>query len=563
MARLRQRTLWAAVVWTSAALWVMPPRVAWAQLPTVPSEVSPGVLQDQLRRSVPVPPMAVQVPSVPPEQALVRPPGADSIRLVVRDVVVDGSRVIGAADMAPLWQDMLGRDVTLSAVYDLADRLTALYRNKGYVLSAVTVPQQTIQGGVVRLTAIEGYVGSVDFDAGVQPTARMRAEAAALAAERPLTARTLERQMLLLNELAGITAQAYFEPGSQTGEAKLTIKAVRRAVSGSVGVQNRVSRLLGDVAIEARVTVNNVLGWDESHSLLLQTTNRARLRSVGYAYNQPLGSDGLAMNLFLGHVESRIDSSGTPLRSASDIVTLGLTYPLIRSRAETLRLRARLNVYNGTQDFREFQFVQEDRARALRVGASWDRTDAAGVSFADVELSKGISGLGATRPAVDTAQRTNADYGFTKFTYFLGRLQHLGGDFSLQASVQGQWTRDPLPPSERAALGGELILRAFTAGELIGDRAQAAKLELRYEPSLIPGGRVSFYGFVEAGRTRTLETLVADTVQKGVSTGLGVRGSLAGGLNFYLEAAQQHRRSNVVSTSHRRSRVFAGLSYEF
>ena len=31
----------------------------------------------------------------------------------------------------------------------------------------------------------------------------------------------------------------------------------------------------------------------------------------------------------------------------------------------------------------------------------------------------------------------------------------LGGDFSLQASVQGQWTNDLLPLSERAALGGE------------------------------------------------------------------------------------------------------------
>jgi hemolysin activation/secretion protein len=276
-----------------------------------------------------------------------------------------------------------------------------------------------------------------------------------------------------------------------------------------------------------------------------------------------LGSDGLAMNLFAGHVESRIDNTGTPLRSASDILTLGLSYPLVRSRTQTLRLRARLNFYNGTQDFREFRFVQEDMARALRIGAAWDRTDAGGVSFADAELSKGLSGLGSTRPAVDTAQRTNADYGFTKFNYFLGRLQHLGGNFSLQASVQGQWTRDPLPPSERAALGGELILRAFAAGELIGDRAQAAKLELRYEPALIPGGRLSFYGFLEAGRTRTLETLVPDTVQKGASTGLGVRGSLAGGLNFYLEAAQQHRRSNVVSTSRRRSHVFAGLSYEF
>jgi len=414
----------------------------------------------------------------------------------------------------------------------------------------------------VRLQVVEGYVGRVQFAPGFTPTARMREEAEAIAREKPLTIRTLERQLLLINELPGVTAQAYFEPGTASGEAWLTLNATRKSVSGFVGVQNRVSRVLGDVALEGRVTLNNPLGLDDSHSLLLQTTNRWRLKSVGYYYNQPLGNDGLAMNLFLGHVGSRIDSSGAAIQSDADIATLGVSYPLIRSRAESLRLRARLNYYNGKQDILDGLLVQQDRARALRLGAGWDRTDGSGVNFADLEVSKGISGLGATRTGADNAQRADADYGFTKVNLFAGRLQQLGGNFSLQASVQGQWTNDPLPPSERAALGGELILRAFDAGELIGDRAWAGKLELRYEPALLPGGRITFYGYGEAGRTVTLQKLLPNVTQKGGSVGLGVRGSLANGTNFYAEVAKPLRR-NVAYNDSRRARFFAGVSYEF
>lgn len=536
---------------------------AGAQVPpVVPPQVTPGVLQEQLRRAAPLPPADVQLPTLPPMQTPQLPAGIEDVQILVRAVELSGNSVIPTSELEANWAGMLDRELPLAAVYELANTLTGVYRNRGYVLSAVLVPPQTIRDGVVRLQVIEGYVGKVAFDPSFNPTERIREQAQVIAREKPLTIKTLERQLLLINESPGVTAQAYFEPGVETGEALLTLKAFRKPVSGFVGVQNRVSRLLGDVAIEGRVTLNNPLGLDDSHSLLLQTTNRWRLRSAGYVYNQALGTDGLALNVFLGNIESKVVSSGAEIKSESTIATLGLSYPLIRGRTESLRLRARLNIYNGKQDFFDRLLEQEDHARALRLGASWDRTDGSGVNFADVEVSKGITGLGATSSGSGNAQRADADYGFTKLNFYAGRLQKLHGNFNLQASVQGQWTNDPLPPSERAALGGELVLRAFDAGELIGDRTWAGKLELRYEPPWIEGGRIALYGFAEVGRTVTLQRVLPDITQKGGTTGIGVRGSFANNANFYAELAVPHRR-NVTYNNSRRVRFFAGLSYEF
>jgi hemolysin activation/secretion protein len=545
-------------------------------VPVLPPEVSPGVLQDQLRRLSPQPPSDTRSLSSPVVPRTVRPQGAETRRVTIRAVELSGNTAIPTAQLASAWSELVGREQPASAVYDLADTLTGIYRNRGFVLSAVVAPQDIpasgLPDGVLRLTAVEGFVGKVAFEPDFTPTARMRREAEAIAGERPLTIVTLERQLLLINDLAGVTAQAFFEPAGPPGEALLTLKVTRRPVTAFVGVQNRVSKLLGHVALEGRVSLNNPLGLDDSHTLLLQTSDETRLRSIGYVHDQPLGNNGLALNLFLGHVESKTAIPEADLlnrgfsvdewvRSTSDIASIGLSYPLIRSRGQTLRLRARFGAYDGKQE--AFDVQQRDRVRALRLGASWDRSDAWGVNYADLEFSKGLRGLGSTSDTASDAIRTGADYGFSKFTFFAGRLQQLGGDFSLQGSVQGQWTNDRLPPSERAALGGDLILRAFNAGELIGDRALAGRVELRYEPPWMPGGRVSLYGFGELGRTKSLEIApTIDLVTKGGTAGFGVRGTLFNGINFYAEVAKPYLR-DVDQTHSRRARFFAGLSYQY
>lgn len=559
----------------TAMVWVL----ASAQpVPAAPPQVSPGVLQQQLRRLAPDPSATDRAPASIAAPVAVYPPGAESARVTVRRVELGGNTVISTAELAPAWEEIPNRELPVTAIYDLAAALTSIYRNRGYVLSSAVVTQDLINAGlpdgVLRLDIVEGYVGRVEFDPELGTSPRIREEAQRIARERPLTIGTLERQLLIINDIPGVSAQAYLDAAGPPGEAVLTLKSERRAVAGFAGVQNRVSELLGNVLMEGRVSLFNAFGQDEGQTLLLQTTDTSRLRSLGYAYDQPLGTSGLAFTGFLAHIESKSSLSQTDLfrqneflsdlvRSTSDIATFGVTYPLIRSRNETLRLRGRFNIYNGKQNIDLVQTEQQERVRALRLGANWDRSDASGINFADGEFSQGVPGLGATSSDSSTAIRRDASYSFSKINYLAGRLQRLGGDFSVLVSVQGQYTNDRLPSSERAALGGDLILRAYDAGDLIGDRAAAGKIELRYEPPLIPGGRVAFYAFAEEGRTTSIEQQpIPDLVTKAGTTGLGVRGSLANGLNFYAEAATPHQLT-PPSTRSRKTRFFTGLSYQF
>jgi hemolysin activation/secretion protein len=57
----------------------------------------------------------------------VAPEGAEKIRLKIPAIRIEGVTVYRPEDLAVLYQDMIGREVTLTAVYDLAQRITARY----------------------------------------------------------------------------------------------------------------------------------------------------------------------------------------------------------------------------------------------------------------------------------------------------------------------------------------------------------------------------------------------------------------------------------------------------
>ena len=170
--------------------------VAWGQSP-------PGQFEREFQREPEprVPPEPI-VPAGAEERA---PAGADQVRFVLTAVEVDGVTVYPAAEIRAAYADLLGTEITLARVYDLAAALTRKYRNDGYVLSQVVVPQQAIRAGSVRLQAIEGYVASVRLEGEVLgPRADLDAYTDRIRASRPLRAADLERYLLLINELAGV-----------------------------------------------------------------------------------------------------------------------------------------------------------------------------------------------------------------------------------------------------------------------------------------------------------------------------------------------------------------------
>src|SRR5450631_2361707 len=85
--------------------------------PVIPPSAQPG--RERERFIEPPPPQAEpggQAISLP---STVAPKGADRINVLVRDVRITGMTVYTQEQLAPLYADLVGKQVTLQAIYDL------------------------------------------------------------------------------------------------------------------------------------------------------------------------------------------------------------------------------------------------------------------------------------------------------------------------------------------------------------------------------------------------------------------------------------------------------------
>jgi hemolysin activation/secretion protein len=112
----------------------------------VPPSVSPGIQERRLEQ----PPMPRAVPPiVVPETPLQGPPpGADEIKVTLTGVSLSGNTAFSEAELAPLWERYLGREVTLAELWAIPAAITVHYRNAGYVLSRALIPPQEITSGI-------------------------------------------------------------------------------------------------------------------------------------------------------------------------------------------------------------------------------------------------------------------------------------------------------------------------------------------------------------------------------------------------------------------------------
>lgn len=517
---------------------------------------APGRIE-QDTRTVPEPARrdSIRVPRASfAEQA---PPGAREASFTLGSVQVSGMSALPGSALDDIWAGRLGQRITLAEAFEFAARISARYREAGFILSQAVVPVQdlpTDTPAALKLQVLEGYVERVSisgFDA-----AALQPHLAALTQERPLRLQTLERTLLLVNELAGMRAEANLKAGSAPGSTELELVAQQQPRAFSLQVHNRSTPSQGRARLEASADLRGVLGAFDRHTLRLVSSGDQRLNLLSYAGEAPVGVSGTKANWSLSESRSKPDSPLPNVDTQSDNASIGISHPLLRSRVSSVGVRALLAGYDNRSGD---GLTSRDRIRALHVGVTADYADASGVNLADLEFVKGLRGLGASQP--DDPLLNGARPDFSKTTLYLARLQSLGGEWSALAALSAQASGDRLPTAEQLGLGGEVFLRAFDPSEVIGENGWAAKLELRWNRPLLGLGS-TFYLFGDAGRVRRKQLDTPDLAQSLAAWGGGVRFSAAAGVRGYLEVAKPLKK-DVASKGNRDARVFGGIGIDF
>ncbi|HBN8254723.1 TPA: two-partner secretion system transporter CdrB [Pseudomonas aeruginosa] len=516
----------------------------------LPGTVQPSQLDERFKpRSEPQ--AKPEAPLVVPKQ--VAPQGSEQIRFELREIRIEGNTRYDKAVLESYYQHMLGKQVSLAELVDLANRLTAKYRQDGYLLTQVVVPEQSIEGGKVRLQVIEGYLEHVQIKGTVDgPRVRVEELLAPLTEKRPLDANTLERGLLLVGDLPGVNVQSVLSPGQALGSSNLDVALQQQRYEGFVSLDNRGSHYTDPTTLAFGATEFSRLGFYEQIDVLgaispfSDATRYIQLRGT-----LPLGGmfagDTLQIMGSYSKVNPDIPDSVFPFDSVSKSTEGSISYnhPFIRSRSQNLSGGLALQWKDTETRLRDFASDASnpgrDHVRVFQQRLTYDWVDRwMGINLAEVRNNIGLDMWGATKKDDERRSREVADGRFVYLNGNIGRLQGLGGPWSVYGELQWQYSFDPLLPSERFGVGGSGIGRGFAPGNITGDRGFALKLEPRYGQAVGYSWLRSYqaYAFYDWGKTYNLD-VDDDEQQKLGSIGAGVRFNLTDQLSFNPEIARQ------------------------
>jgi hemolysin activation/secretion protein len=236
---------------------------AWAQTPP-----DAGRLLEETRQPPrPALPSATapRVVDVPVRPTITLPEG---VTVQAGSFRVTGASSYPAELLTGLLQPWVGKRLDINGLNEAAGVLTRHYQSNGHLLTYAYIPAQRVADGVVEIAVLEGKLEGVQIVTAQDVRLRdelVQAHTDRLATDasnpRPVLQAEVERQMLLLNDLPGVTARAAFTPGSTTGGAEMVVSVAEDdPLALQLDLDNHGSRSTGEFRAGIGLQLRDLFG---------------------------------------------------------------------------------------------------------------------------------------------------------------------------------------------------------------------------------------------------------------------------------------------------------------
>lgn len=419
---------------------------------------------------------ALKTPVVP------TPPAADHSGPVVRvnAFQIEGATLLSTGKLQGVLQGFTGQDLSLTQLQEAAWVLVQTYREAGWLVNA-WVPQQEIEGGVVKLRLVEARLGQVriQFPEGKLPRERIQAMAnVQLAVGQPVNLHQVDRLLLLLDDMPGVVATATFAEGAEAGRTDVLVTlGAGKSIDANITADNFGSVSTGANRISASVSVHNPAGFGDA--LQLQAVSTAGSRYGRLAYTVPLGLQGMRVGVYASDMRYKLVGSFSALQASGSAQSWGadLSAPLIRrpecnlsAQISTDHKRFNNLALANTEDVdpTSVSHYQLDVLRMGLVGNWIDRAWRAAQNTTSLQSSWGRVDLENSPNATADANAAQTSGTFIKLNANYNREQSLTAQTSWYLQASAQWANRNLDSSEKIYLGGATGVRAYPSNEAGG-----------------------------------------------------------------------------------------------
>ena len=515
-----------------------------------------GQLLEESRRTAPPP-----LPSATPPRLIdapVRPTISmpDGISVTVTQFKITGAVSYSADTLAELVQPWTGKRLDIKGLNEAAGALTRYYQARGHLLSYAYLPAQRVADGVIELSVLEGKLEGVQIVTAQDVRLRdqvVQTYTDSLVKPGALLQSDVERQLLLLNDIPGVTARAAFTPGATTGGAEVIISvAEEEPLEVRMDLSNHGAKSTGEYRAGISLQFRDLFGWGDSTTARGVASDRGSLVTGSLSTSVPVGGDGWKVGASLSRLKYQLAGSFRTLGAVGQADSLGLdaSYPLRRTADNSVYLRAGLDHKRLRDEVQQLGNASVKRNDAAELGGNFDNRSAWG----GLTAGSATATMGQLRLSGATRQP------WRKLGVQMVHQQAVGNGFSLYGRFAGQTTGTQLDSSEKLGLTGPGKVRSYATGEVSVDHGVLALLELRYALDFSGGNVVGslFHDYARGQINRNAQS-VAGNDPEVTGTGLGL--SWASGV-WGLNASLAWRGARVPTTGGSESgpRLFLQLS---
>ncbi|MCW2318344.1 hemolysin activation/secretion protein [Rhodoblastus acidophilus] len=405
-------------------------------------------------------------------------------KLLIKSVTVAGEQPLGEEETRAVLAPYEGRKLSMAEIYEMADKLTNLYRSKGYLVAKTYVPAQDARSGQLRLKLLVGQFGAVTVknESLVNDELVEGTIAQALAGEPNIQQSAIERTLLLTHDLPGAgvpkaTISAGVAPGSS--DFNFAVPPDPR-FAGYVMGDNWGAPSTGRERLSAALSVNSPLSIGDRLDLYGLVSRGSELLNGRVAYSAPLWTTGVRAEVALFKTTYALGAAYSALeaKGIAEGVSGTLTYALQRQQASSLFVSL-----NGT-----WKHLHDDvlgvtiSEREIGLGTLGLTHEGAFNVFGHaLTTSANVSGTGGDVSFVSASVSKAPAGGFGHANVNLSANLALVDALSVAATFKAQSSLGKtLDSSEQFSLTGAWGVRAFDEGAM-GDSGVLFTPELRYQ----------------------------------------------------------------------------------
>jgi len=455
---------------------------------------------DALKEATPPPAPAQKVAPAPQPQIVIQQEQpfslADGQKILVKDFRLEGAKTDGESLQAALaiLAPYKNRELTMAEITEAVNKLTILFRSKGYLLAKAYVPKQDARDGILTVRIVLGEYGKIILNNKSQVSdflVKGIFEHAKSSAAPVVTKDGLERAMLIVGDLPGNSIPTVtVAPGSLPGTSDFTVNVEPgKRLDGYVMADNQGSRFTGKDRLYAGVDVNSPFALGDKLSVNGETSEGKGLQNLRVAYGLPLAYNGMRAELAasrtlytLGEEYASLDASGT-----ADVLEGTISYPVRKSREDTIDLslnvagkllRDIVGVADPNPETTKHVVVATLGAQRGVYGTLWGRnlftTMSGGINVGNLSIGEDFQKAQNQAGANTTGIYSKANLALT------GNLS-ITDKFSAKSSlkVQKAITGRNMDGTEQMGISGNTGVRAYPEG-IEGDNGYLVSADLRY-----------------------------------------------------------------------------------